>query len=255
MSRNQRPLRENSPFEGQPSPSSSDLDHENDGRTRRAGELSAVRLSTGRNGVTIQTERNRPLTTTNNSSRARRAPTPVARQRSRNGSFDNQLTDDSREGELVAGTNNNNNSSSNNTCLNRRRATGNTQSSFTTTRQRISQAVIGRGRRLANELTWFERMMPECILTMTAPLTGYESRLDSDVEDDEYEILERHRLKSNRRVRRRLLTLMLLAGAAGFFMYYRGRMVRKMGVKAAVSSMKHRLEDGLAKSIQETMGK
>lgn len=97
--------------------------------------------------------------------------------------------------------------------------------------------------------------MPECILNMSSPITGYEGRLDSDVDDEEYEILERQRLKRNRRVRRRLLTLMLIATAASVFFYTRGRMFRKVGVKAAMSSMKHRIEDGLAKSIQETMGK
>jgi len=97
--------------------------------------------------------------------------------------------------------------------------------------------------------------MPEFVLNMTAPITGYESRLESDIEDEEYEILERERLRRNRRVRRRLLTLVLLATAASVFMYTRGRIGQRVGVKAAVSSMKHRLEEGLAKSIHDTMGK
>lgn len=106
------------------------------------------------------------------------------------------------------------------------------------------------------QLSWYERLMPECFLTMTSPITGYESRLDSDVEDDdEYEILERQRLKRNKRVRRRLLTLVLLAAAASAFMYSQGRLFRKVGVRATMSGLKHRLEDGLSKSIQETMGK
>lgn len=99
--------------------------------------------------------------------------------------------------------------------------------------------------------------MPEFILNLSAPITGYENRLDSDVEDEDYEILERQRLKRNRRIRRRLLTVMLVATTVGVFMYTRGRMFRagRMGIKGAVNTMKHRLEGGLAKTVAETMGK
>lgn len=106
-----------------------------------------------------------------------------------------------------------------------------------------------------DNLSWYERLLPECFLNLSAPITGYEDRLESDIDDEEYEILERQRLKRNKRIRRRLLTVMLIATAAGVFMYTRGRMFRKVGVKAAMNTMKHRLEDGFAKSIQETMGK
>lgn len=116
-------------------------------------------------------------------------------------------------------------------------------------------ARVSFGPRGTCELAWYERLMPDFFLNMTAPLTGYEPILDSDVEDEEYEILERQRLKRNRRIRRRLITMMLLAGAAGLFMYYRGRVLRRVGVRAAMCTMKHRIEDGLAKSIHETMGK
>lgn len=97
--------------------------------------------------------------------------------------------------------------------------------------------------------------MPECLLSMSAPITGYETRLDSDVEDDEFELLERQRLKRNRRVRRRLLTLILVAAVAAGLMYSRGRMMRRTGIKAAASTLKNRIEDGLSKAVHDTMGK
>lgn len=107
----------------------------------------------------------------------------------------------------------------------------------------------------STRLTWYDRMMPDFLLNLTAPITGYESRLDSDIDDEEYEILERQRLKRNRRVRRRLLALILIATATTAFLYSRGRIFRRAGVKAAASTLKQRIEGGLARSIQETMGK
>lgn len=138
------------------------------------------------------------------------------------------------------------------------RANNNTTMTATLDRNQGGGAVVSTYQRYPSdptELAWYDRLMPDFVLNMTAPLTGYESRLDSDIDDDEYEILERQRLKRNRRIRRRLLTLVLLASAGALFMYSRGKLMRKGSVKAAVSTMKHRLEDGLAKSIQETMGK
>lgn len=99
------------------------------------------------------------------------------------------------------------------------------------------------------QLSWYERLMPEFLLNMTAPLTGYESRLDSDIDDDDYEILERQRLRRNRRIRRRMLVLALVATVASVALAMRGKFVRKTGVKAVIGEMKHRLEDGLSKTI------
>lgn len=122
--------------------------------------------------------------------------------------------------------------------------------------QRVN--ITRRQRRSNNncqQLNWYERLMPECVLSMTAPITGYENRLDSDVEEDEYEILERQRIKRNRKVRRRLLTLVLIAAAASAFMYSQGRLFRRVGVRATMTGLQNRLEHGLSKSIQDTMGK
>lgn len=102
-----------------------------------------------------------------------------------------------------------------------------------------------------NQLSWYERMMPECLLTMTSPITGYEARLDSDVDESEYDILERQRQKRNKRVRRRLITLILIAAAASAFAYSQGHLFRRMGVRATMTDLTHRLETGLAKSVKK----
>lgn len=102
----------------------------------------------------------------------------------------------------------------------------------------------------ANEvrLNWYERLLPECLLNITAPITGYEARLDSDIDEDEYDILERNRLKRNKRIRRRLMTVMLGAIAGAAFLAYKGNFRPKTGgVKAAVDSVKH----GIQKSIHD----
>lgn len=100
-------------------------------------------------------------------------------------------------------------------------------------------------------LAWYERLIPDFFLNMTAPVTGYENRLESDVEEDEYEILERQRLKRNRRIRRRLFALVAVAAAATAFFYYRGKLPKKSGVQAAMSSMAHRLESGISKKMHD----
>lgn len=104
-------------------------------------------------------------------------------------------------------------------------------------------------------LSWFEQLLPECLLNATAPITGYESRLESDVEDDEYEILERQRMKRNKRVRRRLVAFILIGAAVSAFMYSQGRWFRRPSVRATAMSGLQRLESGLSKSIKETIGK
>lgn len=137
----------------------------------------------------------------------------------------------------------------------------NPDGSTTTKRsRRVSRRAVAAGRAAGESstgLSWYERIMPNFMLNMTAPLTGYENEVaDSDVdEDEEYAILDRSRIKRNRRIRRRLVTFMLLAAAASLFMYTRGRLLKKVGVRAAVCSMKQRIEDGLSKTVQETMGK
>lgn len=101
-----------------------------------------------------------------------------------------------------------------------------------------------------NQMSWYERLMPEFLLSLTSPITGYESRLDSDVEDEiederDYEILETQRLRRNRGIRRRLAGFLLIAAAASAFMYTRGRLSRRMGVHAAVSSVAGKIESGI----------
>lgn len=122
---------------------------------------------------------------------------------------------------------------------------------------RIDATLATNGRRnnnnnLTTGLCWYERLMPEFLLNMTSPITGYENSIDSDVEDDEYEILERQRVKRNRRIRRRLAGLLLVAAAATAFVYARGRMGRRLGVQAAVNTMAGKIENGISK-IQDRL--
>lgn len=185
-----------------------------------------------------------------NSARARR-PTPVAARRRRVADdYDEDYFDDDDEDAARGG----------NLSSSRRQRGARTNTSASATFDRNQGAATATYRRYSspanpNDLTWYDRLMPDFVLNMTAPLTGYESRLNLDVEDEEYEILERERLRRNRRIRRRLLTLMFLATAGAVVMYTRGKLMRKVGVKLAVNNMKHRIEDGLVKSIHETMGK
>lgn len=121
---------------------------------------------------------------------------------------------------------------------------------------RSHEYVLSSSANLGQPLAWYERLLPECVLAMSSPITGYETRLDSDVDQQEYEILERERLRRNRRIRRRLATLLLVAGAASAVMYLaNGRLFRRAGVRAGVSTFKHRLEDGLSRTIHDTLGK
>lgn len=230
----------------------------NDGRDssedRSPGRQTTVRLSrrAGTGGGQTRVSMNRSgnsaslsaTSTRGNGTRSRRA-TPVARRRRRAVEYDyNDYDDDYNDDDTPT-----------------RNGRGRNARGTTTTvsLDRNQGEAVATYRRDSNgnpaDLAWYDRLMPDFVLNMTAPLTGYESRLDSDVDDDEYDILERQRLKRNRRIRRRLLTLVLLATAGAVFMYTRGKVMRKVGVKVAVSNMKHRIEDGLAKSIQETMGK
>jgi hypothetical protein len=103
-------------------------------------------------------------------------------------------------------------------------------------------------------LTWYERMMPECLLTLTAPITGYEHQLETrpDMDPIECEILERERIRRNRRIRRRVLTIVVAASLASAYFIWRGRIPgRRPGVRGAITSV----ADGLSKSIHDTMGK
>lgn len=105
-------------------------------------------------------------------------------------------------------------------------------------------------RRNSDGLRWYDRLIPEFMLNMTAPITGYERQVESDYEDDdEFEILERQRLRRNRRIRRRLLALVIAAAAATAFFYSKGKLPKKNGVQAAVSSVAQRIEDGISKKI------
>lgn len=221
----------------------------NDGRDSSEDRQTEVRLSrrAGSGGGQTRVSVNRSgnsaslsaSTSRGNATRARRA-TPVATRRRRAVDYDEEDFDDD---EVPV----------------RGRRQRNARATTTASLDRNQGGSVATYRRSSSgnpsDLAWYDHLMPDFLLNMTAPLTGYESRLDSDVEDDEYDILERQRLKRNRRIRRRLLTLLFLASAGAVFMYTRGKIMRKVGVKVAVSNMKHRIEDGLAKSIQETMGK
>lgn len=121
---------------------------------------------------------------------------------------------------------------------------------------RSHQFVVSSSGSQGQRLAWYERLLPECVLAMSSPLTGYETALEPDVADEEYEILERERVRRNRRIRKRLLTLLFMAGAATAFVYVaNGRLFRKVAVKASVNTIKHRFEDGLVRTIHDTMGK
>ena len=212
-------------------------------RTNETGSASQVRVSTRSAGPAQR------------SGRARR-PTPVARRRRRvaaNQADSDLSAEEEEEGDEEAAAEA---GAEGNRSRRGRQARGERQNNGRVRGAQLTMTTTGTNLPAnQNELSWYERLMPEFVLNMTAPITGYESRLESDIEDEEYEILERERLRRNRRVRRRLLTLVLLATAASVFMYTRGRIGQRVGVKAAVSSMKHRLEEGLAKSIHDTMGK
>lgn len=102
---------------------------------------------------------------------------------------------------------------------------------------------------------------------MTAPITGYETALDEiedELNDEELELLERQRFRRNRRIRRRLLAIVLVASLASAYFIYRGRApspgllgMRRapQGVRETIGEMAHRFEDGLSKTIHDTMGK
>lgn len=251
-------------FEGQPSPASSDdrsLERQASVRIGRTGARVSIARSSRGGGSSSPTTP--PQGGRQRSSRVRRS-TPVARKsassRRQNINRSSALTDEEEFADEMSPMNSNNNINS---------SSGSRSRSARGRRSRMQADIEtnnGRTRRTAtlstteantnpDGLSWYERLLPEFLLSLSAPITGYEDRLDSDIDDEEYEILERQRLKRNKRIRRRLFTVMLIATAAGAFIYTRGRMFRKVGVKAAMSTMKHRLEDGFAKSIQETMGK
>jgi len=107
--------------------------------------------------------------------------------------------------------------------------------------------------------------MPEFLLRMTSPLTGYETALDhieEELNDEELELLERQRFRRNRRIRRRVLTVCLVAGLASAYFIYRGRGsngsflgFRRSPVRGTIGEMAHRVEEGLSKTIHDTMGK
>lgn len=121
---------------------------------------------------------------------------------------------------------------------------------------RSHEYVVSSSGNYGQRLAWYERILPECVLAMSSPITGYETRLEADVDDEEYAILERERIRRNRRIRRRIATLLLVAGAASAVMYLaNGRLFRRAAVKAGVNSFKHRLEDGLTRTIHDTLGK
>lgn len=138
-----------------------------------------------------------------------------------------------------------------------------------TARVNFSSGATANGRRRTaldgSPLSWYERLMPECVLNVTAPLTGYETQLDSressELDEHELELLERQRLKRNRKIRRRLLTIMLVASIATTFFVMRGRGMlrgaggRAGGVKAALGEFTHRIEDGFGKKLHDTLGK
>lgn len=123
--------------------------------------------------------------------------------------------------------------------------------------RRVSVRLATARRRPNDIRRWYDCLLPDCVLELTSPLTGYEARIDPGVGDDEYDILERERLRRNIRIRRRLLTVMLVAAAAGAFYYARGRWIRSYrptDVRTAMSSMARKLEDGLSKTMIDKMG-
>lgn len=105
------------------------------------------------------------------------------------------------------------------------------------------RAMISTSKRESEDMTWYERLIPEFFLNLTAPVTGYENSLEPDIEDHEYEILERQRLRRNRRIRRRLFAVFVIVAAASAYMYSKGRLPKRGGVQAAMSSVAHRIED------------
>lgn len=123
--------------------------------------------------------------------------------------------------------------------------------------RRVSVRLATARRRPNDTRRWYDRLLPDYVLELTSPLTGYEARVDPDVGDEEYYILERERVRRNERIRRRLLTVMLVAAAAGAFYYARGRWIRSCrptDVRNAMSSMARKIEDGLSKSMIDKMG-
>lgn len=119
-------------------------------------------------------------------------------------------------------------------------------------------ALRSAARRGADELSWYERLLPECLLSLTAPLTGYERQSDmGHLNERECAILERERLRRNRRVRRRLVLILAVASIASAYFFYRGRvpMRRPQGVRGTINEVAHRIEDGLSKTFHDTVGK
>lgn len=204
------------------------------------------------------------------STRARRAPTPVARNR--RGQRDQATNEGNQEQEEEQVIDSYSDDEETHDEQGNQAQRAHTKYSTSQRRNEDGTTTIRRSRHVSRRavasnqdgndrssvgLTWYERLMPSFMLNMTAPLTGYENEVShSDIEDDEeYAVLDRSRIKRNRRIRRRLVTIMFLAAAASLLIYTRGRVLKKVGVKAAVTSMKQRIEDGLAKTVQETMGK
>lgn len=142
-------------------------------------------------------------------------------------------------------------------------------------------------RRIEQEpLSWYERLMPECLLSITAPITGYSGQSFHEMSysssanssrnsanrysQQELAELERQRLRRNRRIRRRLLAIFLAASLASAYFIYRGRGTitggglfggfRRSGgpisgVRQTIGEMAHRFEDGLSKTYHDTLGK
>lgn len=243
-------------FEGQPSPASSDdrsLERQASVRVGKSGARVSIARSSRAGSSPSPSP---PATGRQRSSRARR-PTPIVRRGGNNrrssANRSSALTDEEFTNESSP-VNNTSNSRSRSGRGRRSRMQADIETSNGQVRH-IAATSSSSNRMNSSDLSWYERLLPEFLLNLSAPITGYEDRLDLDTNEEDFEILERQRLKRNKRIRRRLLTVMLIATAAGVFMYTKGRMFRKVGVKAAVNTMKHRIEGGLAKSIQETMGK
>lgn len=246
-------------FEGQPSPASSDdrsLERQASVRVGRSGARVSIARSS-RAGSSPSPPPPPPTSGRQRSSRVRR-PTPIVRRGGNNRrsstNRSSALTDEEFTNESSPVNKNTSNSRSRSTRGRRSRMQADIETNNGQVRH-ITATSSSSNRMNSSDLSWYERLLPEFLLNLSAPITGYEDRLDLDTDEEDFEILERQRLKRNKRIRRRLLTVMLIATAAGVFMYTKGRMFRKVGVKAAMNTMKHRIEGGLAKSIQETMGK
>lgn len=235
--------------------------------TGRSSGLASTTIRRSRTSTPVRTGggRSRQVAVSSTTRTRRPTPAPALRRRNRNRLNDFSTVDDGRDDqddeysdEYVESPRSPTPPRSSNTTTTRQRQV-NIRAGGRTARLNVSTQVDSRTALDGSQLNWYERLMPECILNMTAPLTGYEVELVEahrrDLDDEQLEHLELLRFERNRKVRRRLLTLMLVAGAISVAFYMRGRVIRKTGVRAALGEMKHRIEDGLSKTLHDTMGK